>query len=139
MADPKKKAFSPMEEFDIGLIFHIFQKSVIYIILFYLIALMSALLYIRYQREIFKSSAVIQITSNSGNNKFFEFGKVLETENGLDGVVELMRSKVFLRKSISQLPIQVSYFVKGTFKINEHYKSSPYEIIDFKVKNNYQF
>jgi hypothetical protein len=133
MANPKKKTSSAVDDFDIGLIFHIFQKSVIYIILFYLIALMSALLYIRYQREIYKSSGVIQITNNSGNAKILNVGSVLETENGLDGVVELMRSKVFLRKSISQLPIQVGYFVKGTFKINEHYKTSPYEIIDFKV------
>jgi tyrosine-protein kinase Etk/Wzc len=130
-----KKSSSPLDEFDIGLLFHIFQKSVIYIILFFLIAMMSALLYIRYQREIFKSSAVIQITNNSGNTKLLDVGKVLDTENGLDGVVELMRSKVFLRKSIAQLPIKVSYFVKGTFKVNEHYKTSPYEIIDYNVKN----
>jgi uncharacterized protein involved in exopolysaccharide biosynthesis len=139
MANPKHKPSSPVGDFDIGLIFHIFQKSVIYIILFYLVALMSALLYIRYQREIFKSSAVIQITNNSGNAKILNVGNMLETENGLDGVVELMRSKVFLRKSIAQLPIQIGYFVKGTFKINEHYKSSPYEIVDFKVKNNYLY
>ena len=135
MANPKKKTSSAVDDFDIGLIFHIFQKSVIYIILFYLIALMSALLYIRYQREIYKSSGVIQITNNSGNAKILNVGSVLDTENGLDGVVELMRSKVFLRKSISQLPIQVGYFVKGTFKINEHYKTSPYEIVDFKVND----
>ena len=122
MSAPVKKSASPID-FDLGLVLHIFQKNVIYIVLFYLISLMSAMLYIRYQREIFKSSAVIQIT-NAGNSKVLDFGKVLETENGLDGVVELMRSRNFLKKSISQLPIQVGYFVKGTFKVNEQYKSS---------------
>ena len=133
MSAPAKKSASPID-FDLGLVLHIFQKNVIYIVLFYLISLMTAMLYIRYQREIFKSSAVIQIT-NAGNSKVLDFGKVLETENGLDGVVELMRSRNFLKKSISQLPIQVGYFVKGTFKVNEQYKSSPYEINDFKVHN----
>jgi hypothetical protein len=135
MANTNKKSSSAMDEFDVGLLLHIFQKNVIYIILFYLISLVCALLYIRYQREIFKSSAVIQITNNSGNAKILDVGSVLETENGLDGVVELMRSKVFLRKSIAQLPIQVSYFVKGTFKINEHYRTSPYEIVEMDIKN----
>ena len=58
---------------------------------------------------------------------------MMETE-GLDSKIELLRSQVFLKRTLLKLPLQISYFNKGTFKTYENYVASPYAI-ETNVKN----
>ena len=47
-------------------------------------------------------------------------------------VKDFKKSKVFLKRVLSKLPLQTSYFAEGTFKKNELYTSSPYTV-DYKI------
>ena len=83
--------------------------------------------------EIFDASSTIQIVTNNEASKILNINGS-NTESVLAGDVELMRSNVFLNRALSKLPLSISYFFKGTFKVNEHYKMSEYSA-DIKVVN----
>ena len=121
------------EQFDFNLFLFIAKKNLIFIALFFLIVILSGYLYVRYESEIFDSSSTIQIVTNNEANQILNINGT-NAESMLSGDVELIRSKVFLNRALSKLPLEVSYFYQGTFKVNEHYKTSPYQI-EYKVKN----
>lgn len=48
--------------------------------------------------------------------------------NTLSGEVELIRSKLFLKKVIDKLPLKVSYYLIGRFKNEERYRYLPFKV-----------
>jgi tyrosine-protein kinase Etk/Wzc len=121
-------------EFELGLFLFIARKSIFWIILFFSIATGASYLYLRYTPPIFESSSIIQIQTSNQANKLLNIENVYGSENSLAEAVEVLRSKVFLKRVLSKLPLQTSYFSEGTFKNNELYKSSPFKI---EVKGDY--
>jgi len=114
-------------EFEIGLLFHIARKSIIWIILLFIAAYASAFLYLRYAQPVFESSSILQVQTNTEARKLLEISDETDRSN-LPRVVELLRSKVFFKRVLSKLPLQYSYFSEGTFIASELYTSSPYTV-----------
>src|ERR1035437_8313667 len=121
-------------EFELGLFIFIARKSLLWIILFFIIAFFGASVYLRYTTPIFESSTVLPIEMSNQASKLLNVGNITETDNGLAEGIELLRSKVFLRRVLSKLTLQTSYFAEGTFKNNELYTSSPYTV-EYKITN----
>ena len=114
-------------EFEIGLLIHTAQKSVVWIILLFIVGYISALAYLRYTQPIYESSSILQIQTNTEARKLLQISDETDRSN-LPRVVELLRSKVFFKRVLSKLPLQYSYFSEGTFIASELYTSSPYNV-----------
>jgi capsular exopolysaccharide synthesis family protein len=119
------------EEFDLSLFVIIAQKKWRWIALIFLIAIINALLYLRYAERIYEENTTIQIGSENTANKVLQGGaNGLYQNNGdeLAEATELMKSKLFMERVFRNLPMQVSYYTEGTFKNHEEYLNSPYVV-----------
>src|SRR5436190_8122783 len=112
--------------FDIGVIAFLFNKSRLYIILFFLVSFLLAFLYLRYSQPVYESRAVIQINDANKADDILRLNNLSDRGNIMAEAIEQIRSKVFLKRVVEKLDISVNYFSEGTFKSNEMYHSSPY-------------
>ncbi|MBK7182984.1 MAG: hypothetical protein IPH89_08620 [Bacteroidetes bacterium] len=121
-------------EFELGLFLFIARKSIIWILLFFVLAFAGSYVYLRYTPPTYESHSIIQIQTSNQANKVLNVENIYENRNELPEAIELLRSKVFLKRVISKLPLDISYYNEGTFKANELYKSAPYAV-EVKIKN----
>ncbi|MEM9024556.1 MAG: hypothetical protein AAGB22_12490, partial [Bacteroidota bacterium] len=52
-------------EFDLGLLLYLSRKSLIWVLLFFVLSFMTAFLYLRYTQQVFEASSVLQIRSSN--------------------------------------------------------------------------
>src|ERR1035441_618998 len=124
----KDRVATLSSNFELGLFFFLLRKSLIWIILFFLIAFSCAYFYLRYTPQVFQSKTVLQVNSENEASKVLNVQNVYENQDDIAKSIELLRSKVFFTKTLSSLPLKVTYFVEGTFRNNEHYKVSAYNV-----------
>jgi capsular exopolysaccharide synthesis family protein len=115
------------QEFEFGLFIYIVKKSMIWIVMIIGLFLFIAFLYIRYTIPIFQADTIIQLSRNNTAKKVLNVGQLYE-DASLSGEVELIQSKFLIRKAINNLPLEISYFVKGDILNDEKYKTSIYSI-----------
>jgi tyrosine-protein kinase Etk/Wzc len=118
------------DEIDLKLFSHIAKKNIIFVIIFLAIAAVGAFLYLRYTYPLYETQAVIQLDVKSEADKYLTevTGKGKPTEEGMAKRVELLRSPVFLQRSFAKLPLDVSYYTKGTILNSEMYRNAPFEV-----------
>jgi capsular polysaccharide biosynthesis protein len=121
-------------EFELGLFLHIARRSLIWIFLLLIISLFLVFLYLRYEQPIYQSKTTVQINTNNRANKVLNINQIYEEQDPLAGSIEILKSKVFLKRIINNLDLYVSYFNEGTFKSSELYTSTPF-IVDINIKN----
>lgn len=115
------------EDLDFGVLMHLIRKSVFWIIGLLVVAFVLASLYLRYTPPTFRSSSIMQIKTNSDERKMLNLHSDIDANN-LPRVVELMRSKEFFKRVLSNLPLQYNYYSEGTFIASELFTSSPYSV-----------
>lgn len=128
ISEYKQRVSNLGNDFELGLFLHLTIKSIVWIILFFILAFLSGMLYLRYTPQVYESKAVLQINNENEATKILNVGDIAEGQNDIARSIELLRSKVFIIKALSTLPISVMYYAEGTFRENEHYKNSPYEV-----------
>ncbi len=133
MTNPAAKKISSInDELDIKLFLYIAKRNILFPVIFVILALTGAWLYLRYTPPIYQTSSILQLGSQS------EATRILPTANIYDDdmakQIELMRSSVFLQRALSKLPLEVSYFSKGRVLNFELYRNSPFTV-DAIVKN----
>jgi tyrosine-protein kinase Etk/Wzc len=134
MSNPAiKKISSINDELDIKLFFYIAKKNILFPVVFVVIALTGAWLYLRYTPPIYQTSTILQLGSQNQASRILPTANIYEDDMAKQ--IELMRSSVFLQRALQQLPLNISYFVKGTVLNSELYRNSPFRV-DVKVKNN---
>ena len=92
-------------EFELGLFLFVAKKSIIYIFLILIFAVVLAFMYIRYSAPIYESKALIQINSN--NVASAVLGGNLSnvgSKGGLNSKVELLRSEFLMKKALKKMP-----------------------------------
>jgi capsular polysaccharide biosynthesis protein len=122
-----KKNSTINEDFDISLFLYLAKRSLFFVGAFFILSLVSGWLYVRYATKIFEASSVIQLNNSDKYNKILKVDNITQSEEEIASAMELIRSKVFLNNALNKLNLKVSYFAKGTFKLNEHYTSSSYD------------
>jgi capsular exopolysaccharide synthesis family protein len=133
MIKDRKKIPILNEKLDPYILWFIVKRSIIISIIYLVLCLVAAFLYIRYTPPLYKASAVIQIKKENNPDILLDLTKKNEEIN-VNQIIELIRSPEFLKRVINKLPLDVSYFAKGTFLEFEMYKSSPFEV-EFSIKN----
>jgi len=119
------------EEFDLSLFIMISQKRWKLLTGIFVILIVGAGIYLRYAQRVYEEHCLIQVTSQNTANKVLSSAAQIYSntdDNEVAESVELMRSKVFLEKVFRTLPMGISYYTEGTFKNNEKYLTSPYQV-----------
>ena len=128
-----QKSFSNLnEEFNECLFFNIIKKNLPWLFLFFFIGLLSAFLIIRYSQEVHQSNSIIQLSDNNQAKRVLNVEDIYK-QKGLVAQIELLKSNVFIKRVLNQLPLEHSYFIEGTFKNNELYNKSPFNV-ETKIK-----
>lgn len=107
------------------------KKSLIWFVLFIGICVLAIFLYIRYTNLQYKSTAELKLNKRN-EASLFGFPTVSEESsnlNSISGEVELIRSKLFLREVVKQLPLNVKYELIGRFKNEERFKFIPFRLV----------
>ena len=131
----KERLTSFSQEFDLGLFIHLTKKSLIWVFGVLMISIVSAKLYLNYTPQVYQAKSILQLEANDAANKVLNVNPLFNEESSLEAKVELIRSKLLIKQSLSNLPLEIGYYAIGEILTNEHYLLSPYrvEIIERKT------
>ncbi len=133
MTNPAVKKISSInDELDIKLFFYIAKRNILFPVVFVIIALTGAWLYLRYTPPIYQTSTIIQMGTQSQASRILPMVNIYDEDMAKQ--IELMRSSVFLQRALSKLPLEVSYYSKGRVLNHELYRNAPFTV-DAIVKN----
>lgn len=113
-------------DFDFPLFVLITKKTLKWILLIIGITITIVFLYLRYTPPMYQASSTLQMTSQNTAQKVLGVMNIYEEE--IAQQIELLRSKKFIDKALSNLTLDVSYFSKGKILNNELYSASPYNV-----------
>src|SRR5690554_4783589 len=122
------------QKFDTRTFLIIVKKNIWVVVLLILICLGAGFAFHRYSTPIFKTSTIIQVKNENKTNQILGISSNL-VDKDLAPVIELIRSNEFLKTVVAELPLDISYFRKGTFLSTELYGSTPFEI-KYNITNN---
>lgn len=103
------------------------RKNAKYCIFLIVLSLFLAYLLLRYTIPIYESSTTIQVTITNTARSVLEMEKSFEKPD-ISVAAELLSSPFLFKRAIKKLPLQVSYYNKGSFLSHELYKTSPFEV-----------
>ncbi|MGM0649697.1 MAG: Wzz/FepE/Etk N-terminal domain-containing protein, partial [Bacteroidota bacterium] len=121
------------EKFDFFTFAKVVKKNIWIIGINLVIAFIIGFLYLRYTPPTYEATSVIQVRTQNKTNEILGIDDMYE--KGLDPVIELLRSREFLKRCLSLLPLEVSYFRQGTFLSFELYHNSPFEV-NYQISND---
>ncbi|MFT5053711.1 MAG: tyrosine-protein kinase Etk/Wzc, partial [Oceanospirillaceae bacterium] len=128
----KQKISSLNDEWDLSLLMLIARQSVVSIIVFFAFFAFTAFLYLRFTPPIYQSDATVQLGFDSRTTNILKTTNIYEQT--IFQEIELLRSPVFLERSLEELPLQISYYAKGEILAQELYKTSPFKV-EYKIKD----
>ncbi|MEP7141321.1 MAG: polysaccharide biosynthesis tyrosine autokinase [Ferruginibacter sp.] len=127
----KIPAFSKDASFDIKQSISTYVKNWPLILLCAFTGLAIGFLYLRYTTPTYQVYSKILIksakTPGSTPDILTEID-FLNTGNSVDGENEILKTGYLLRKVVDELNLNVQYFIKGSFKRTELYKTAPFKI-----------
>ncbi len=131
----KERLTSFSQEFDLGLFLHLTKKSLVWVFGVMLITIISAKIYLNYTPQVYQARSILQLEANDAANKVLNVNPLLSEESSLEAKVELIRSKLLIKQSLNNIPLEIGYYAIGEILTNEHYLLSPYrvEIIERKT------
>ncbi len=121
-------------ELDIILLLQIFKKNLLLFIAIVVTTSIVAFIYLRYTVPLYQSQLVLQVGSKNTADQVLKVDNFEEKED-VEKDVELLKSKFLLKRALSKLPLNVSYFNQGKFLTFELYKNSPIKI-EYQIKDS---
>ncbi len=128
----KKKEKIPTlnQDFDIDTFLTVLKKNVLWVIIFFVLAIVCGYLYYRYTQPTYSSSSVIQVKKENKTKEILG----ISSEIKIAPTIEIMRSEEFLITVVQNLPLGISFFTEGTFLENESYGVQPFNV-EYKITN----
>lgn len=114
-------------DFDVDVFLQLLKRKYWLILIAIVLSLIAAFLYLRYTPPLFSSSSIVQINESNKNEQILDIKGIYKNDDILKNI-ELLRSKEFLKKALSRLPLAVSYHVEGSFLSTELYKQNPFTV-----------
>lgn len=125
--DYKERLTNFSHEFDLGLFLHIVRKSLLWLVLLGIVSVAAAYIYLRYTPEVFEAQTTLQLGEDDSANRVLNVNQ-FAADNSIEAKVELIRSKLLIERTLTQIPVEISYSAKGEILTNDHYILSPYRI-----------
>jgi len=137
-AEPQASS-SPVDDFSLGLLLYIINKSIIWLILIVIISVSLSVIYLRYTPRIYQASTSLI-------RKEQKTQQVLGIKVGLEGndvgtlsrELDLIKSSIFAERVVRNLPLQIGYYKEGKTKLiaAELYTASPFIVIADSVSDD---
>jgi len=126
----KKIVLNPLqkllgEDFNLSLIVYIIKRNLIWVVLLTLISGIISFLYLRYTSNLYEVSTTLILKSEE-QTKILGFMNAFQKQEGLFGEIELIRSPLLIKRAISTLPLQISYYEEGEILTDELYLNAPF-------------
>lgn len=122
-----EESSSRLESIDFDKLKSIFFRSLPVIIFLIISSLSISILAIRYTKQLFQSSSVLQLDMKN-EAKVFGFKSFDDDINILAREIEIIKSKLFLDRVAEALNYQVSYYQYGDILFEERYGNSPFKV-----------
>ena len=108
---------SPVDDFSLGLLLYILNKSIIWLILIIIISVSLAVIYLRYTPRIYSASTTL-ILKQQKTSQILGVKTVLDNQDITDvnREIQLIKSNLFAEKVVNNLPLQIGYFKEGKTK-----------------------
>ncbi|HOE03811.1 MAG TPA: polysaccharide biosynthesis tyrosine autokinase [Bacteroidales bacterium] len=119
--------------FDFRVVLKILQKTLWIAILIMIFALIGGFLYHRYTVPVFEARSIMQVKEENKTREYLGIEAGF-SESDLNSVIELIKSNTFIKECLVDLPLDVSYYKRGTFISTELYRQSPF-IVYVNVNN----
>ena len=123
----QQRASDFSKEFNLGQFLYILKKNLIWMLLIIGAFLFGAFLYLRYTSLIYQSTSVIQISNENQASKLLKIESFGESDD-ISAEIEFIRSKVFIKRALSKLKLEIGYFSQGTVLVTEQYNGTAYEV-----------
>ena len=122
----KKKEKIPTlnQDFELETFLTVLRKNLIFVIIFFVIAIIGGYLYFRYTQPTYSSYSVIQIKKENKTREILGLSSGVR----MDPTLEILRSEEFLKTVIKNLPLSVSYYTEGAFLYTENYGLMPFKV-----------
>lgn len=114
-------------ELDIILLLQIFKRNLFLFIAIILTCAIIAFFYLRYTVPLYQSQLVLQVGSKNTADQVLKVDNFQEQEDVAKDV-ELLKSKFLLKRALSTLPLDISYYNEGKFLTFELYRNSPVNV-----------
>src|SRR5690606_33885395 len=72
---------------------------------------------------VYEASTIVQLSKSDKANKILQVEQIYE-DRTLSAEIELLKSKLLLEQTVRQLPLEISYYLKGEILTQELYKTS---------------
>lgn len=144
-------ADSPVDTLDMGKLWRIVKKNIVWLLLIFLLTNVVAYLYIRWTRPKYESHSVVKLDVESKAN-ILGFNTASQNLDDLAGEIELLKSNLFFNKVVDAVDMDVSYYAYGRILFQERYENSPFQVqyevfnpafydrpIDLDILNEEQF
>ncbi|MGB3463811.1 MAG: Wzz/FepE/Etk N-terminal domain-containing protein, partial [Cyclobacteriaceae bacterium] len=114
---------------DLGKIWRIIRKSILWIVLIMLFTNTLSILYLRYTKPVYESNSILKLELESDASVLgFSNPELNGNIKGLSGEIELLKSKLFFRRVANTINYDVSYNRYGRYLTDEKYKNSPFKV-----------
>ncbi len=123
---------SPVDDFNLGLLLYIVNKSIIWLILIIIISVSLSVIYLRYTPRVYQASTTL-ILKQQKTAQILGVKTVLDNQDisDVNREIQLIKSNLFAEKVVNSLPLEVGYFREGKTKFvnTELYTASPFQVI----------
>lgn len=114
------------QDFDLQLFLYVARKQLVWVVAILLTCTIAAFLYLRYTTPRYQSSAIIQLTDENEKLDLLNSEEKFSGTNNIAQELELLRSPVFLQRTLDSLPLRVTYFNRGRIIDFDNYHNGPY-------------
>lgn len=106
-------------------------------------SLFLAFIYLRYTVPMYNATSTILVKDDrkgglaSELSAFSDLGMLKGAKSNVDNEIEVIKSRKLIKKTISDLGLNISYINEGRIKDGEIYKNCPIKILFFNQNNNF--
>lgn len=131
-------SLTEVQSIDIEKLSAVFRKNLIWVILIFIAANLTAYLTIRYTKDLFESESEMKLdikrdATELGIKTYIED----QNMNLVSGEIEQIKSKLFFSKVLDSLDLSVSYYSLGKVLTDEMYKRSPFNVKTLRINSNH--
>jgi len=122
-------ALSPADDFSLGLLLYIINKSVIWLILIIIISVSLSVIYLRYTPRIYQATTTLILKQQKTAQLLNVKTSLQNTDpNDINREVQLIKSSLFAERIVRNLPLEIGYYREGKTKLvaTELYMASPF-------------
>lgn len=127
-----------IEGIDFNKLKTIFKGHWIWVLLIFGAVNFATYLFLRYSKDVYESTSVLKLDIQPDENQF-QLHPVVEDQNLniISGQIELIQSRLFLRRILDSLGLDVKYISRGEVLDFELYGNSPFSVTYNATTNQY--